>query len=1586
MAVNELFVDPAAPSGGTGTEANPFNSLVAARDRLRSEGVAPGGATVWLREGNHHLDSPLSLDAQDSGTADSPITWAAWPGEMPTIGGAQAAALTWQPAADVPGAYVADVGTLRFNSLFIRAADGSERRAVRSRLPGGDSDYLFIDHVDADGVYEASPPLRPDGVPAMAREYSFWAETGDVDPDWYDLQRVEIVNYRRFETQRFRVDRVEGDHVFLNALVITPSRHWGFEYAEAKARYWVENVKEGLAPGSFYLDVPDSQLYYYPLAGEVISQLTFLIPVTRELLNIQGASHLRFDGIDFAHTDWQLRTDFTSYHADSHAGCQAARFFFDAAIVAEDVSDIQLIDCNVRLTGCHGLRLQGSDCVIENSEFANIGAGGLWIGKQAYGGDGSILSDWGTHDITIRDCVIHDIGEIYPNGVAVWSLMGRRIKIIDNEIYNAPYTGISAGFRFSPSDTSARENIIEGNRIHHVMQKLYDGAAIHTLGHQPLTAVRGNCIYDCLYTPHHHITTRQTCGGIYGDEGTGDVTFHGNLIYHCEWGFCARGETRGYEVKYNLFVDTHSTGVTYPDAGVEDEWLPYSSLKSLLFHWNAFYNSDVPVNTLIDPAYLGDEPAGAIRHDENWYYCLSPGPAWNWQALGSDRGWDALSYEQPKLLDEWDGSAAWLLGLDVQQYIKSHLPEPFLPPAIADADKKLIQWGWSTASSYELTLSGNRNLSAIEDRWAFDGLGIEIFKNTSSPMPAGTIGSSRLGNHLMASERLALANYSRDLGAAAQLAGTFQRFDSNFFVLQFNRPGFLWFETLTGGEDDFDYNVLFNIDLIAEAVANCGSYRGLMLDPENYYSPYVWSYLQQKSSWESKYGVGTAPSEEEYRQRAHQAGQDFMAAINAHLPNTPILLTWGWWMACHWSTNDYALLGPFLDGMLFASDAGTTFHECNEWSYDYSEPHQFERPRWQQRELAILEGWSQHPDLYRQKVRVGVGLALNRAARIPRDWYREDAHADPNQHLTVWPWNNSDPQANYFTPDLLERAIRNALAVADEYVWIWNMNAYWYPTSVSPGVPDVYADAVAASRGPAVGVERAWATGPRMIDWSLPTPDPTWIAANRNDVERLPFDGQRIDPHPNGVPRVARETYQNYGQISLVTARPDYRLDLADFSEEIAGWVALKPPVMAENLVRVNTAATGQQWFTNFENTLWNYRQTAAMAHQVGAAGLILDTEYYLWQPFSYCWCKLPHSMISPSYSGLNWHRWSRDVDQSDLRPAVLEDYKRMVRLRGRQIGQAISAGYPGCHLLVTLGYYHAAIAQSSWPEANRIYALLPAFLDGLTEGVDNATTIHDGLELAYDNDTSLKFDQDDQRMVDGITMFSEIPDTILQRWSHGYGLSASLGKNWAVSASWPYGDSPVGSPEAMHWTPATFAWAVQEARSRTGRYVWFWSGLTRFVGDDANVPDEWVEALGGYRQDDDYIWIPGEPSTVYAVAVNDQLLSQTAPLLVRRHPSSPHVLSWQIPDGIPVDGYEIQIASQSHFGPDARTGRSSVVRLVENVLDRSWIVEPPLESGTYWCRVRANFGVSTGRWSAAGVLKVNTPPMAPHTLLVSHS
>ena len=65
-----------------------------------SEQIYNSPITVLVREGTYYLGEPLEFGSADSGTAKTPITYAAYPGEHVTISGGLRLVCEWKPYQD----------------------------------------------------------------------------------------------------------------------------------------------------------------------------------------------------------------------------------------------------------------------------------------------------------------------------------------------------------------------------------------------------------------------------------------------------------------------------------------------------------------------------------------------------------------------------------------------------------------------------------------------------------------------------------------------------------------------------------------------------------------------------------------------------------------------------------------------------------------------------------------------------------------------------------------------------------------------------------------------------------------------------------------------------------------------------------------------------------------------------------------------------------------------------------------------------------------------------------------------------------------------------------------------------------------------------------------------------------------------------------------------------------------------------------------------------------------------------------------------------------------------------------------------
>ncbi|OGB96112.1 MAG: hypothetical protein A2Z31_06585 [candidate division NC10 bacterium RBG_16_65_8] len=345
-----------------------------------------------------------------------------------------------------------------------------------------------------------------------------------------------------------------------------------------------------------------------------------------------------------------------------------------------------------------------------------------------------------------------------------------------------------------------------------------------------------------------------------------------------------------------------------------------------------------------------------------------------------------------------------------------------IPTPVGAPTKKLIEFGWDEPD----TAFMRRHIARMEEM-PFDGV---VF-HANYTTPGGTP-----GNFLWEAWGRRAFTDAELMPALADLTATpFRRFTDNF--LRFNTtPGDVdWF-------DDFSA-ILANARLAAR-VAHEGRAAGILFDAEQYHAP-LFDYRKQRD--------GGATSWETYAVQARRRGREIMEAFQHGYPDPTVFLTFGYgvpWLEMRHGTPslaacEYGLLVPFLDGMVDAASDRTRLVDGYEPAYFHNKNLATFAAAHRMLTEDVLPIVAD-PQRYRRLLSVGFGLFLD---------------YDPQERR----WNGMDGSANYYTPADFEASVRAALAVADEYVWIYTQAPRWWSPAGTPvDLPDGYADALRRAR------------------------------------------------------------------------------------------------------------------------------------------------------------------------------------------------------------------------------------------------------------------------------------------------------------------------------------------------------------------------------------------------------------------------------------------------------------------------------------------------------------------------------------------
>jgi hypothetical protein len=534
----------ADPGQGDGPFATVTRARDAVRDLLRGRKEARP-VRVVLRGGTYHLDAPLELGPEDSGTEKAPVVYAAAAGEEVVLsGGHRLGGGRWGEAnghkvwmVDLPEV---KQGRWRFRQLFVNGA-----RRTRTRLPRR-GEYRI----------ESLPDYRGDFLRNPTRQIVY--APGDILPAWRNLRDVEVVAITRWQDNRLPIENVNA-----RKRTVTFDRPSLFAlFGDNKpAPYWVENVFEALdTPGQWYLDRPRGVLSYLPRPAEEMRSAEIIAPRLPQVLRVVGrpsapAHDLRFEGLTFAHTEWQPPADYAS-------SLQAAievpgALFFDYA------QRCAVTGCRIEHIGNYGIEV-GVGCAdieIARNRITDVGAGGIRIGHFfSWETDGAgrltergrqrkAAMPKGPHSrrITVADNEIAHGGRFTPEAVGVFVGDNADNLVIYNHIHDLYYTGISVGSVQDFGPAQATGNVIEYNHVHDVGQgMLSDLGGIYTCS-SPGTRIRYNQVHD--------VSRRDYGGwGIYLDEGSHDLLVQKNLVFRCQDGAFFAHHNHNITAENNIFA------------------------------------------------------------------------------------------------------------------------------------------------------------------------------------------------------------------------------------------------------------------------------------------------------------------------------------------------------------------------------------------------------------------------------------------------------------------------------------------------------------------------------------------------------------------------------------------------------------------------------------------------------------------------------------------------------------------------------------------------------------------------------------------------------------------------------------------------------------------------------------------------------------------------------------------------------------------------------------------------------------------------------------------------------------------------
>ena len=540
----DIYVSPEGNDSSPGSFRKPFVTIQKAIEAAETSfgKKSQRDCRIWLGDGTYFIDKPIEIESENLKNSLGKLIFKAMPGAEPEISGGVKIE-NWQSGED--DLWRAELPKFFDKEQLPRELFVGTRRAVRARFPN--VGFLRIKKSGED------------------RRTNFYFETGGF-PQMENTESIELVFLHDWSITRIGVKDIDYEQNRLTAIDTIGTRGLAFfniDGWEPNPRYFMENAMEFLDADYEWFINPEDRTVLLKLPAQLNPKdLEIIVPLSHGLVLLSGSEekplkNIHFEGIAFRYSAWNIPQKgycgIQACHFDPRPG-NGAWNVVPPAVMGKWLKDCSFKNCVFENLGGSGIWLADGcrNCTISGSRFKDISGNGVMIGEgrdRLVNGEEwwKSAQDQVASENVIGRCTITECGKQFYGAVGVWCGFTAGTKIRDNEIFNLPYTGISIGWMWNPTPTPCRENTIDGNHIHHIMQKLSDGGGVYMLGLQPGSKIIDNLIHDVSLN-----AGRAESNGMFLDEGTTDVVVANNIIYNI-----AKSPLRFHQATTNLVKENY---------------------------------------------------------------------------------------------------------------------------------------------------------------------------------------------------------------------------------------------------------------------------------------------------------------------------------------------------------------------------------------------------------------------------------------------------------------------------------------------------------------------------------------------------------------------------------------------------------------------------------------------------------------------------------------------------------------------------------------------------------------------------------------------------------------------------------------------------------------------------------------------------------------------------------------------------------------------------------------------------------------------------------------------------------------------
>ncbi len=654
-----FYLSPDGTDDNAGTETSPWRTLHRAAERLtetRKVQSEPEEVVIHLAAGVYRLDKTLVLGPDHTGEGGG-VTFCG-----PDEGGATISSgyplAGWQRVEDDFPELAPDVRGRLWVTELPQGTEVNTLYGPQGPIPRARGAAIQPQRLDLEGVVDTSPTYGPNGdagVSGKLSHHGFVFPEGAITPAG-DLEEAEclIIPAMQWTMNVLPVKAVDFARRYVE-LAEPCTYPIGQPHCAKDGSIWLENSLSVLTPGTWVYHRKTARLYYCPQGDEPEAGLE--AASLTEFIRIEGVEkpeggHTPVENVHLKHLTFTHSNRFP-FHGLTGKGIQHDWEMYDAPssmVRLRHAKGCSVSGCTFEQGGAGGVRLDlyCQENRVTGNTFRHLGMCGVLL--CGYGPSRHYLN----RANQVTDNHIHHIGEHYWHCPAIFIWQSGDNHIARNHIHDTPYTAIVCSGRILYDRNGiqecsgtinwehleeqcgkgyvyniwwysgltdwwkrepllhSRENLIEYNHIHDVMQVMGDGDGIYLSGAGGGNIVRFNAIGPCL--------SPTIAEGIRCDDDQHHTIIHGNLIF-AQGGMATGIALKGINRVTNNIV---ALPATKPWRGLLS--LEHGPLNGTVIKHNVLLTAS-PEETAVSKVRLHGVGRKArladTDSDHNVYYCMA---------------------------------------------------------------------------------------------------------------------------------------------------------------------------------------------------------------------------------------------------------------------------------------------------------------------------------------------------------------------------------------------------------------------------------------------------------------------------------------------------------------------------------------------------------------------------------------------------------------------------------------------------------------------------------------------------------------------------------------------------------------------------------------------------------------------------------------------------------------------------------------------------------------------------------------------------------------------------------------------------